>query len=414
MNLSKIRRDFPILSRSVRGKPLVYFDNAATSQKPQAVLDALLKYYREHNANVHRGIHTLAEEATDQMQKARSHIASFLRAPDPSTIVFTRNATEAINLVAHSWGKENIRPGDQILLSEMEHHSNLLPWQFLAVEKQAELLFIPMGDDFTLDLEAAQRLLASGRIKLVAVTACSNVLGTLNPVPELVRMAHRAGATILIDGAQWAPHLPTDLQAWDCDFFACSAHKMLGPTGVGILYGRRVLLDRMPPFLGGGGIIREVERTSATFAEVPMKFEAGTPHIAGIIAFDAALDYLESIGMDQIQEHEKSLTAPALKRLREDPEVTLYSPSDPGLQGGVLSFNLRGIHPHDLGTILDSVGVAIRAGHHCSQILMKRLNVSATARASFYLYNTEEELDTFFQGIEKAKRIFSRGRLITH
>jgi len=403
----RIRQDFPILIRKVHGKPLVYLDNAATTQKPRQVIDALVNYYTRYNANIHRGIHTLAEEATAAYEAVREHTAQFLHAPSSRSIVFTRNATEAINLFANAWGRTNLKPGDQILLTEMEHHSNLVPWQLIAKATGAHLAFMPMTDDGLLDLRTLESLLRA-RTKIVSVTLMSNVLGTINPVAQIVETAHRVGALVLIDGAQAVPHLPVDVQQLDCDALVCSAHKMLGPTGVGVLYAREALLESMEPFLGGGEMISDVQLTSATWNEIPWKFEAGTPNIADVIAFGDALTYLDQLGMAQVRVHEMELTAYALKRLAEFEGLTLYGPTDVTQRGGVIAFNLEGLHPHDVGTVLDAEGVAIRAGHHCAKPLMRRLNVVATARASFYIYNTHEEVDRLVEAIRAAKSFFDR------
>ena len=408
LDVKRIRADFPILNRVVHGKPLVYLDNAATSQKPRQVIDALVNYYSRYNANIHRGIHTLAEEATTAYEAVREQTARFINAPSSRSIVFTRNATEAINLFANAWGRKSLKAGDQILLSEMEHHSNLVPWQLIAKATGASLSFLKITDDGRLRLEELDTLLTP-RTKLVAVTQMSNVLGTINPIADIAQQAHRRGALVLVDAAQSAPHLPIDVQQLDADAVAFSSHKMLGPTGVGVLYAREELLEAMDPFLGGGEMISDVQLTSSTWNEIPWKFEAGTPNIADVIAFGEALKYLERIGMAPIHAHEQELTAYALKRLSEIDGITLYGP-DPAVadRGGVVSFNLNGLHPHDVGTVLDAEGVAIRAGHHCAKPLMRRLGVAATARASFYIYNTTEEIDHLVEAIQAAKAFFSR------
>ncbi len=399
-----VRRDFPVLDQQVNGHPLVYLDNAATSQKPLCVIEALDEYYRRYNANVHRGIHKLSEEATAAYEEARQKVARFLNAHSPKEIIFTRNTTEAINLVAYSWGRANIREGDEIVLTEMEHHSNLVPWQLLAQEKGARLRFIPVTDEGLLDLDALDELLTE-RTKLVSVVHMSNVLGTINPVTEITRRAHEIGALVLLDGAQSVPHLQVDVQKLDCDFLAFSGHKMCGPTGIGVLYGKRELLEAMPPFLGGGDMIKEVHLEWSTWNSLPWKFEAGTPSIAQGIGLGHAVDYLSNIGMEAIHAHEREIVAYALGRLSEIDGLTIYGP--PAEQrGGVVAFNLQGVHPHDVAAILDSHGVAIRAGHHCAQPLMRRLGVVATARASFYLYNTCEEVDVLLHAIEKVKEVF--------
>ena len=404
-DVASIREDFPILQRQVHGKPLVYLDNAATTQKPRAVIEALVHFYEHHNANIHRAIHALGEEATSAYEETRAKVARFINAPRPECIVFTRNTTEAINLVAYAWGRENIGPGDEIVLTEMEHHSNLVPWQRLAQETGATVKYIGVTDEGTLALNDLDSFIGE-RVKLVAVTHVSNALGTINPVEQIVAAAHRRGAVAVVDGAQAAPHMPVDVQALDCDFYAFSAHKMLGPTGVGVLYGRYELLDTMQPFLSGGEMIRRVRLDGANWNDVPWKFEAGTPNIADVIAFSAALDYLTALGMTNVRAHEEELTTYALRRLRQREELIIYGPLDASRRGGVVSFNYPDIHPHDVGTILDREGVAIRAGHHCAQPLMTRLGVAGTVRASFYIYNTAEEVDALLQGIEKVRAFF--------
>jgi len=404
-DVASIREDFPILERQVHGKPLVYLDNAATTQKPRAVIEALVHFYEHHNANIHRAIHALGEEATSAYEETRAKVARFINAPQPECIVFTRNTTEAINLVAYTWGRENIGPGDEIVLTEMEHHSNLVPWQRLAQETGATVKYIGVTDEGTLALNDLDSFIGE-RVKLVAVTHVSNALGTINPVEQIVAAAHRRGAVAVVDGAQATPHMPVDVQALDCDFYAFSAHKMLGPTGVGVLYGRYELLDTMQPFLSGGEMIRRVRLDGSNWNDVPWKFEAGTPNIADVIAFSAALDYLTALGMTNVRAHEEELTTYALRRLRQREELIIYGPLDASRRGGVVSFNYPDIHPHDVGTILDREGVAIRAGHHCAQPLMTRLGVAGTVRASFYIYNTAEEVDALLQGIEKVRAFF--------
>jgi cysteine desulfurase/selenocysteine lyase len=400
-----VREDFPILSRRVHGKPLVYLDNAATSQKPRAVIDALVRYYETSNANIHRGIHVLAEEATEQYEGTRDKIARFIGAPAASSIVFLRNTTEGINLVAQSWAAPRLGPGDEIVVTEAEHHSNLVPWQMAARVSGATVRAIPITDEGTLDLEVARRLIGP-RTRVLSVAHMSNVLGTIHPVAELARLAHDQGAIVVIDGAQSVPHLPVDVKALDCDFLAFSSHKMLGPTGVGVLYGKPALLADLEPSLGGGGMIDEVWIDSATWAPAPARFEAGTPNIADVIALGAAVDYLTALGMANVREHEIALTRYALARLAELPDVRTFGPADPDQRGGVVSFEYADVHPHDVSTIVDSLGVAIRAGHHCCQPLMRRLNVPATARASFYVYNVEEDVDVLIDGLSRVKEIF--------
>jgi cysteine desulfurase/selenocysteine lyase len=408
LDVRRIRQDFPILGRTVHGKPLVYLDNAATTQKPRQVLEALTAYYARSNANIHRGLHTLSEEATAAYEAVREQTARFIGAPSARSIVFTRNATEAINLFARAWGRSRLSPGDQILLSEMEHHSNLVPWQLLAEETGASLSFLKITDDGRLRLDELDGLLTP-RTKLVAVTHMSNVLGTVNPIERIVERARRKGILVLVDAAQSAPHLPLDVAQLGCDALAFSAHKMLGPTGVGVLYAREELLEAMDPFLGGGEMIADVQLTSSTWNEIPWKFEAGTPNIADVIAFGEALAYLERLGMREVRAQEREMTAYAWKRLQALEGVTLYGP--PGSaedRGGVISFNLDGLHPHDVGTVLDAEGVAVRAGHHCAKPLMRRLGIAATARASFYVYNTREEVDRLLEALQAVKEFFNR------
>jgi len=406
LDVARIREDFPILGRTVYGKPLVYLDNAATSQKPRQVIEALVRYYEHYNANVHRAVHCLGEEATAAYEEAREKVARFINAPSPECIVFTRNTTEAINLVAHTWGRANVGPESELLLTQMEHHSNLIPWQRLAAEKGASLRYIGLTDHQTLELDGLEDLM-DRRTRILAVTHVSNAVGTINPVEKLAALAHRNGTTVLVDGAQSAPHMPVDVQAMGCDFFAFSAHKMLGPTGVGVLYARRELLEEMEPFLGGGEMISRVTLEGATWNDVPWKFEAGTPNIADVIAFSAAIDYLEGLGMENVRAHEVEVTGCALSRLRQMDEVTIYGPPGPAGRGGVISFNYPNLHPHDIGTVLDRHGVAIRAGHHCTQPLMRSLGVSGTARVSFYVYNTLEEVDVLVDALSRARAFFS-------
>ena len=400
-----IRKDFPILSRQVRpGVPLVYLDSTATAQKPSAVIEAMDRFYRSSNANIHRGIHTLAEEATSAYEEARRAVADFIHAPAARQVVFTRNATESINLVAYSWGRANLNSNDLVILTEMEHHSNLVPWQILAAERSVRLEFIPVTQDGLLDLQAYHRLLDQAP-KLVAFTHMSNVLGTFNPAGDIIRSAHQAGAVTLVDAAQSVPHLPVNVQALDADFLVFSAHKMLGPTGIGVLYGRTELLESMPVFMGGGDMIKTVKLRSFTPNELPHKFEAGTPAVAEAVGFKAALDYLNQVGMDAVAAHEQEIIAYALERLEEIPGVRLFGPTA-DKKGGVATFTLEGVHPHDVAQILDRDGVAVRAGHHCAQPLHEKFGIPASTRASFYLYNTRQEVDKLVQGIYKVKEIF--------
>jgi cysteine desulfurase/selenocysteine lyase len=405
LNISLIRQDFPILQREVRpGVPLVYLDSTATSQKPLPVIEAMDTFYRHTNANIHRGVHTLAEEATAQYEQAREKVAKFINAPTSRQVIFTRNTTEAINLVAYTWARAHLQRGDRILLTEMEHHSNLVPWIMLQDERGIELDFIPVTEDGLLDLDAYRALL-SRTPKLVAFTHMSNVLGTVNPAAEIIRLAHQAGAVTLLDGAQSVPHLAVDVQALDADFLAFSAHKMCGPTGIGALYGKLELLEAMPPFLGGGDMIKEVHLRSFRPNSLPQKFEAGTPAIAEAIGFGAAVDYLLQIGMENIAAHEHDIIEYALERLEEIPGVKIFGPSAEK-KGGVAAFVLDGVHPHDVAQILDRDGIAVRAGHHCAQPLHEKFGIPATSRASFYLYNTKEEVDLLVNGIYKVKKMF--------
>jgi cysteine desulfurase/selenocysteine lyase len=403
----RIREDFPILSRTVNGKPLVYLDNAATSQKPRSVIAALVDYYERYNSNVHRGVHQLSQEATDAYEAVREQTARFINARSEEEIVFVRNTTEAINLVSYAWGRQTLQPGDEIVVTEMEHHSNLLPWQMAAKDTGAVLRLVPLRDDGTLDLEQYAAVL-SDRTRLVAVTQMSNALGTINPVREMATIAHARGALVLVDGAQSVPHMPVDVQDLDCDFLAFSGHKMLGPTGVGVLYARKAIIDGLPPFLGGGNMILQVWWDHATWNEVPFRFEAGTPNIADVIALGPALEYLEGLGMAAVREHERALTAYALEALREVPGLIVYGPQTAEQRGGVFSLGFPDIHPHDIGTVVDAEGVAIRAGHHCCQPLMRRLDVAATARASVYVYNTREEIDSLVRALCKVQAVFRR------
>ncbi len=405
LDIAAIRADFPILDQEVKpGVPLVYLDNAATSQKPRAVIEAMNTYYRRYNANVHRGIHKLSEEATEAYEGARKRIAAFVNAGSHREIVFARNATEAVNLVAYSWGDANIGAGDIILLSEMEHHANIVPWQLLAMRKGAVLRYLPVTDAGTLALDKLDALL-DGPVKLVAITQMSNVLGTFNPIKMIAQKAHAVGALMLVDAAQSVPHSAVDVQALDADFLVFSGHKMCAPTGSGVLYARRALLEAMPPFMGGGDMIRRVTLTGSEWNSPPWKFEAGTPAIAEIIGLGAAVDYLSSVGMDKIHAHEQALIAYAMERLEEVPGLRILGPAA-SERGGVAAFTLAGMHPHDLSQLLDAEGVAVRAGHHCAMPLHQRFGVAATTRASFYLYNAPEEVDRLIEAIYKAKSVF--------
>jgi cysteine desulfurase/selenocysteine lyase len=400
-----LRADFPILATEVNGHRLVYLDSAATSQKPLAVIEAIDTYYREYNANVHRGIYTIGERATAAYESARAATARFINAPSSREIVFTRNATEAINLVASTWGRRNIGRGDAIVLTEMEHHANLVPWQLLVQEKDGDLEFIPITDDGILRLDVFEVLLRL-QPKLVAFTHVSNTLGTITPVAEIVEMAHAAGALVLVDGAQAVPHVPVDVQALGADFYVFSGHKMLGPTGSGALWARRELLEAMPPYMAGGEMIREVHLRRSEWNDVPWKFEAGTPDIAAAIGLGVAADYLRDLGMDRVAAHERELVAYALETLRREvPEIVLYGPPA-DQRGGVIPFNLPGIHPHDVAQILDRSGVCVRAGHHCTMPLHERLDLAATARASFNVYSTRDDVDALAVGLREVVRVF--------
>ena len=405
LDIARIRADFPVLEREIHpGTPLIYFDSAATSQKPLQVIDAMNEYYRMTNANIHRGIHVLAEAATEAYEGARERIADFIGAEKSRQIIFTRNATEAINLVAYSWGRTNLSRGDVIILTEMEHHSNLIPWHILAKERGVRLEFIPVTEDGLLDLDEYKKLLDQNP-KLIAFTHMSNVLGTINPAKDIIVLAHQAGAVTLVDGAQSVPHFPVDVQDLDADFYAFSSHKMCGPTGLGVLYGKEALLEAMPPFLGGGDMIKRVKLRSFSPNDLPYKFEAGTPAIAEVIGLGAAIDYLDEIGMEAIETHERKLIEYAIERLEEVPGIWIFGPSAEK-KGGVAAFTFEGVHPHDVSQIVDREGVAIRAGHHCAMPLHEKFDIVATARASFYMYNTKEEIDSLIDALYKVKGIF--------
>ncbi len=406
LNVSQLRKDFPILEREVHaGVSITYLDSTATSQKPLAVIEAMNEYYRRSNANIHRGVHALAEEATSMYEGAREKIAKFINAASAREVIYTRNTTESINLVAYSWARANLKQGDLVILTEMEHHSNLVPWHMLQAERGIELEFIPVTEDGLLDLDVYKALL-DRRPKLISFTHMSNVLGTINPAAEIIHLAHEAGAITLVDAAQSVPHLTVDVQALDADFLAFSAHKMCGPTGIGALYGKTALLEAMPPFMGGGDMIKEVKLRSFRPNTLPHKFEAGTPAIAEAVGFGAAVDYLSKIGMDNIAAHEHEITEYALDRLEEIPGVKLFGPPA-DKKGGVAAFTLDGVHPHDVAQILDRDGIAVRAGHHCAQPLHEKFGIQATSRASFYLYNTKEEVDLLVNGLYKVKEMFS-------
>lgn len=406
-DLAKIRRDFPILSTQMNGKPLVFLDSAASSQKPQSVIDTLRHYYEEENANIHRGIYSLSQKATEKYEMSRVKISRFIGAQCAKVVIFTRNTTESINLVAQSWGRTNIHEGDEIVLTELEHHSNLVPWQMLAQEKQAVLKFIPLNQDATLDLSNLDEIITD-RVKLIAVAQMSNVTGTIHDLEPIIKRARQVGAKVLVDGAQGASHLQTNVQKQDFDFYAFSAHKMLGPTGVGVLVAKEEILESMPPWMGGGDMIEKVWKDKSTYADLPARMEAGTPNIAGGIGFAAAIEYLESVGMQEIHNHELQLLEYALDRLDDFGGLELYGPSDLSKRGGVISFNFPGVHPHDVGSILDEEGIAIRVGHHCAQPFMDFKGIAGTCRASFYLYNTKEDVDALLGGLKKVKEIFGR------
>jgi len=406
LDIKAIREQFPIFQRETRaGVPLIYLDSTATSQKPLSVIEAMNTYYRRSNANIHRGVHTLAEEATFMYEEARVKIAKFINAASARQIIYTRNTTESINLVAYTWARANLKTGDLVILTEMEHHSNLVPWQMLQAERGIELDFIPVTENGLLDLDAYRSLLSRSP-KLVSFTHMSNVLGTINPAAEIIRLAHEAGAMTLVDAAQSVPHLKVDVQALDADFLAFSAHKMCGPTGIGALYGKADLLEKMPPFLGGGEMIKEVKLRSFRPNTLPHKFEAGTPAIAEAVGFGAAVDYLTSVGMENVAAHEHEITEYALERLEEIPGVRVFGP-DVQHKGGVAAFTLEGVHPHDVAQILDKDGIAVRAGYHCAQPLHEKFGIPATSRASFYLYSTKEEVDLLVNGIYKVKELFA-------
>jgi cysteine desulfurase/selenocysteine lyase len=400
-----IRKEFPIFEREVHGKPLIYLDSAATSQKPQQVIDTLTEFWEQHNANVHRGVYLLAEEATAMYEGARAKAAALVNAPDASNIVFTRGTTEAINLVAHGWGRKFLGEGDEVVLTELEHHSNIVPWQLAANEKGARLRYVPYTEDGLLSLDALREAI-TGRTKIVAVTGMSNVVGTIPPLEEIVRIAHDAGALVLVDGAQMVSHMPVDVQALDLDFLTFSGHKMLGPTGSGGLFAKAEHLEAMDPFLGGGEMISEVHADTSTYKDAPWKFEAGTPAIAEAVGLGAAIDYLQDLGMEAVREHERELTAYTLERLPEA-GARVFGSTDPDRRSGAVSFWLESVHPHDVAQVLDQEGVCIRAGHHCAQPLMRRLGVPATARASFYVYSTTEDVDRLVDGLDKAREVFA-------
>jgi cysteine desulfurase / selenocysteine lyase len=404
LDVARLREEFPILAQRIRGKPLVYLDNAATTQKPRAVLDAIRRYYEEDNANIHRGVHLLSERATRAYEEVRVKVARFLHAADPHEVVFLRGTTEAVNLVAQTFGRQRVGAGDEVLVSAMEHHSNIVPWQMLCAEKGAKLVVAPISDAGELDLEELDRRIGP-RTRLVALTHVSNALGTVNPVAEVIARAHAKGVPVLVDGAQGAPHLGFDVQASGADFYAFSGHKLYGPTGVGVLWGRREHLEAMPPWQGGGDMILSVAFEGSTYNKIPHKFEAGTPHISGVVGLGAALDWIDRVGLPAIAAHEHALVGHLLESLRALPEIRLVG--TPRERAGVVSFLLGDVHPHDIGTVLDRQGIAVRAGHHCAQPLMKRYGVAATARASVAAYNTREEVDALVSGLTAVREMFA-------
>jgi len=406
-SFESLRKDFPILQRTVRdNKRLVYLDNASTTQKPNQVIDAISDYYRNYNSNIHRAVYALAEESTEAYEKTRDKIAKFINVKDRQEIIFVRGTTEAINLVAYSWGRSNIQEGDIIVTTEYEHHSNIVPWQLLTQEKSAKLEYIGMDDNGELILDDLDKYLATGKVKLVTFSLMSNVLGTITDVTKIIEKCKAAGVLTLIDAAQAVPHMKVDVEKLGCDFFAFSGHKMLGPTGIGVLWVRKSVLETMNPFHGGGDMIREVHKYETTWNDLPYKFEAGTPNIADVIGFGAAIDYLTKIGMDNVREHEIELTKYAMEKLSEVKGILIYGTKDISKRGGVISFNFADVHPHDVAQIVDGEGIAVRSGHHCAQVLMERLNVAATSRASFYIYNTKEDIDALVTALNKVAKVF--------
>jgi len=405
LDVAAIRRDFPILDELENGQKVAYLDNGASSQRPEPVINAMLEYYHKYNANIHRGVYRWSEEATRGYEGAHRKVARFINAYSPREVIFTRNTTESLNLVAYSWGRANVREGDEIVSTVIEHHSNIVPWQVLAAEKNAKLRYIPMTKDGQLDLTDLDTIV-NEKTKLVTFTHMSNVLGSISPVAAVVKRAKEVGAIVILDGAQSAPHMPVDVQALGCDFYAFSGHKMLGPTGIGVLWGRREILEEMPPFITGGDMIRDVSLARSTWNDLPWKFEGGTPSIAEGIGLGAAVDYLSRLGMDNIRRHEIELTAYALEQMAGIPDLTIYGPTNAQTRGGIISFNLGEVHPHDLATMLDREAIAVRAGHHCCQPLIELLETTATTRASFYIYNTPEEVDRLVAALHKARKIF--------
>ena len=402
---SKVREDFPILKREINGYPLAFLDNAATTQKPQCVIDALVRFYENYNCNVSRGVYTLAEEATGIYEEGRKTVAKFIGAESCGNIIFTRGTTESINLVASAWSQPNLKAGDRIIVTEMEHHSNLVPWQLAAQSSGVELIFCPITPEGRLDLEVLEELLTDS-VKLLAVTAVSNVLGTANPIAKIVEKVHERDVPVLVDAAQAVARMPIDVSEWDCDFLAFSGHKVYGPTGIGVLYAKNERLDEMRPYQGGGGMIRQVGQQSSTWADVPQKFEAGTPPVAEVFGLMSALEYISDVGMLEIKKHEQDLMTHTLEKIQEFPDLELYGPADSTDRSGVLSFNLREVHPHDVAQVLDENGIAVRAGHHCTQILHERLGIAASVRMSFGLYNEVPEIDRLFSALEQVRKFF--------
>lgn len=407
LSIENIRKDFPILKRKVRdNKPLVYLDNASTTQKPKQVIDALTNYYNNYNANIHRSVYSIAEEATEAYEKVRDKVAKFLNISKREEIIFVRGTTEGINLVAYAWGRKHIKEGDVIVTTEYEHHSNIVPWQLLVKEKGAKLEYIEINDNGELILDQLDKYLATGKVKLVVFSLMSNVLGTISDAEKIISKCHEAGVKTLVDAAQAVPHMNVDVAKLGCDFFAFSAHKMLGPTGIGVLWVRKSVLETMDPFHGGGDMIREVHKYETTWNDLPYKFEAGTPNIADVIGFGSAIDYLSQLGMETVRKHEMELTQYALDKMSQIKGIVIYGPKDVSKRGGVISFNFHDVHPHDVATIIDREGIAIRSGHHCAQVLMEKLDVAATNRASFYIYNTKQDVDKLIQSLEKVSELF--------
>ena len=407
IDFESLRNDFPILSRTVRdNKPLVYLDNAATTQKPIQVIDAISDYYKTYNANIHRAVYALAEEATDAYESVRSKIAKFLNIKDQKEIIFVRGTTEAINLVAYAWGRKHVNEGDIIVTTEYEHHSNIVPWQLLAQEKGARLEYIQVDDNGELLLDDLDKYIATGKVKLVTFTLMSNVLGTITNHNTIISKCKAHNIPILVDGAQAVPHMSVDVSGLGCDFFAFSGHKMMGPTGIGVLWVRKAVMETMSPFHGGGDMIREVHKHESTWNDLPYKFEAGTPNVADVIGLGAAVDYIDKIGMENIREHEIELTTYALEKFSAIPDIKIYGPLDPQKRGGVISFNFQSVHPHDVAYIIDQAGISIRSGHHCAQVLMEKMDVAATSRASFYIYNTKSEIDALVASLDKVAETF--------